>query len=147
MATDNATLLDGGVAAADLAGDVVARNCINQATSSTSGKHNAGLACLDCHKSGGGDGPAFTFASTLFSALTGGAAVPGAAVEVIDAKGQVVRLVTSANGNFYTSQAVSFPLTVRASACPNDQPMIAKVQNGNCNTSGCHTSQFQIHLP
>jgi hypothetical protein len=144
---DNALVPDGGVAASADMGGVVAKNCLNKATSTTSGQHNAGLSCLDCHKSGGGEAPAFTFAGTLFSAVTGGSAVAGATIEATDAKGQVIRIVTSKNGNFYTSQAVSFPLTVRASACPSDQPMIATVQNGNCNTSGCHASQFQIHLP
>jgi hypothetical protein len=138
----SSTVVDMGTVAAT--GDM-ATTCIAPTTARNSGEHNAGAACLDCHQ--GGDAPKFTFAGTLFDAVTGGAGVAGATVEAVDAQGQLIRIVTSANGNFYTAQAVTFPLTVRASSCPSNLPMISKVQNGNCNSSGCHASAMQAHLP
>jgi len=43
-----------------------------------------------------------------------------------------------ANGNFYTSTAVAFPITVTASACPSIHAMSASVTAGGCNKTGCH---------
>ena len=57
----------------------------------------------------------------------------------------------NANGNFYTSQAISFPAVVMASACPQGAKMTAQVANGACNTTACHAQNGgaagQIHLP
>src|SRR5260370_14677779 len=112
-------------------------------TAKTSGNHNAGKACMPCHAGGGA--PTFTAAGTLYDALTGGNAVAGATVQLVDATGKTVSIVTSTNGNFYTSTPLTLPVTARASGCPNNQPMISKVTDGNCNS--CHNSTLQVHLP
>jgi hypothetical protein len=52
--------------------------------------------------------------------------------------------VTAENGNFYTTTAVSMPLTVRASECPSNQVMSAKANDGSCNS--CHDASNPIHM-
>jgi hypothetical protein len=73
---------------------------------------------------------------------------------VKDAAGRTFDIVSQTNGNFYTSNAVQFPVTIVASECqlsPTPQVMMMALQNGDagCNKSGCHTStgQGRIHLP
>ena len=119
--------------------------CITKQTSPGDGHHNAGMDCMDgCHNHG------FTLAGTVFNAVNGSTAVVGATVQVIDANNQTIDIVTQNNGNFYTSTAVKFPVTVLATSCPNIQPMAATVSGTSvvgCNQSGCHTSGNRIHLP
>ena len=86
-------------------------------------------------------------AGTLYSAATGGTAVSGATIEVVDSKGKTLKLATANNGNFYTTTAVSFPIKVRASKCPANMAMTGAVSQGSCNAGGCHTSAMRIHLP
>ena len=101
-----------------------------------------------CHNHG------FTLAGTLYSSATGGSAVSGASITVKDATGHTFDIVTQANGNFYTSTAVQFPVTVYASECEISQTsevMTASLQSTDrgCNKVGCHTpsGQGRIHLP
>ena len=139
---------DGAVAGGgDLAGAPaadMATSCIKLTSPPDSGHHNAGDACLSCHN--GGKATLFTFAGMLYNAAVNGSAIAGATIEVIDAKGTTARIVTSSNGNFYTSTALTPPFTTRASGCPNNAAMVGKA-TGDCNSSGCHTSAMRIHLP
>jgi hypothetical protein len=111
------------------------------------GHHNAGTACQDCHAAGGG-APTFTAAGTVYDGVAG-APVAGATIHLIDADGNDIALVSAANGNFWTTQAVTFPLTTHASACPDTMPMISPVteSGADCNTGGCHADGFRIHVP
>ena len=154
----------GDVAAADLAvaaGDLgtnsggtdmanapaadMANNCIKLATPVQSGHHNAGQACLSCHNGGGGP-TKFTWAGTLYNAAANGAVISGATIEIVDAAGKIDRIVSSSDGNFYSTTALTPPFTVRASGCPNNTAMVSKA-TGDCNSSGCHTSAMRVHLP
>jgi hypothetical protein len=114
------------------------------------GEHNPGQACLDsgCH-GGNGGGPRFSLGGTLYSSVGGGAVIPGATIHVIDGNGTDITLTSASNGNFYTQQGIAFPVTVRASSCPNTSAMAGQVDQaaGNCNSSGCHDSGFRVHLP
>jgi hypothetical protein len=102
---------------------------------------------MGCHD-GTGSAPQWSIAGTLYDAASGGAAVSAATIEVTDADGNVLQLATASNGNFYTDQAVSFPITVRASKCPSNAPMTDAISgSGSCNQSGCHTSAMRVHLP
>jgi hypothetical protein len=103
-----------------------------------SGHHNPGTSCLSagCHHAGGG--PAFTVAGTLYDRAIGGAPVGGATVVVVDGDGKRLALRSAANGNFWTSEAVQMPLLLRASQCPQDNPMISLSTDGDCNRGGCH---------
>lgn len=122
--------------------------CKNKVTSYGSGQHNAGQDCMQCH----GD---FSVAGTLYTTATGSTAIAGATITIKDASGQTEDVVTQQNGNFYSFNAHSFPLTVYASECQistTAQMMVAQVQSsssGGCNMSGCHrtTNQGHIHLP
>ena len=122
--------------------------CKNKVASYGSGHHNAGQDCMQCH----GD---FSVAGTLYTTPTGSTPIAGATITIKDASGQTEDLVTQANGNFYSFNAHSFPITVYASECQISQTaqmMVSQVQassNGGCNMSGCHrtTAQGHIHLP
>ena len=110
------------------------------------GHHNAGQDCMNgCHNHG------FTLAGTLFAAANSTTPVLGGTITVTDANGKTFDMVSQLNGNFYTSNAVTFPVTVIASSCPNIQHMSATVAagSGGCNKVGCHTAGAQgyVHLP
>ena len=117
--------------------------CIAAVASPGSGQHNAGTDCMACHN--GATATRWTVAGTLYNG--NGAALAGATIELVQPNGQKIQLATYANGNFYTSQAVTFPLTVRASQCPSDTPMVSQVQTGQGGCNSCHSSAMRIHLP
>jgi hypothetical protein len=122
-------------------------NCIKSGTPVIDGHHNTGAACMGCHRSGSGL-TVFTAAGTVYDAAGNGLA--GVNVELVDAAGKPFSVVSASGrgqGNFWITSAVTLPLTVRATACPYDRPMVSKVSNGDCNTSGCHTSAMPIHVP
>ena len=119
--------------------------CDPQVESGESGEHNAGQPCLACH--GNGEGPDFSLAGTVYGSLGGGAPVVGATIHVTDADGVEYIAVSARNGNFWLREAITFPVQVRASACPSTQPMIAPSATGNCNAGGCHDADFRIYLP
>jgi hypothetical protein len=113
--------------------------------SDPTGHHNAGASCMGCHAPGGG---AITFyvGGTLYNAVSGGAAVAGATINVTDAAGTKLKIITANNGNFWTTTALSYPLTVDASLCPSTIAMSSTVASpGGCNN--CHTSTFRVHVP
>jgi hypothetical protein len=119
--------------------------CIPPATPTAGGMHNAGQACLGCHNGNGAK--AFTAAGTIYS---GGGGASGVTIEITDSKGVKVTLVSAASpsnavGNFYTSQALSPPLTVTASSCPDTVHMNSKPSSGDCNS--CHNGSSEIHIP
>lgn len=116
--------------------------CKNLAAANGDGHHNAGQDCLNgCHNHG------FTLAGTLYDA-GGTNALPGGTITVKDANGAKFDMVAATNGNFYTSQAIVFPISVYASSCPTSSPMTASIASGNggCNKSGCHASGAQGHI-
>jgi len=120
--------------------------CEQAATNLPFGNHNAGLACLGCH-TGSGAAPRWTVAGTLFSTAQGGAAISGATVTVTDANNVTLRLVTAANGNFYTGQSLTMPLRVKASKCPDTRMMSARPMTGDCNSCHQAATTGRIHLP
>jgi len=82
-----------------------------------------GQDCLSCHD--GRAALAFSAAGTW-----GGGA--GATVTIVDSGGRTVTLVTNDVGNFYTSERLAFPLTVRVGG----ERMPDPVTYGGCNR--CH---------
>lgn len=134
----------GGAGGGDMA--VVCDKLQSTATLSVpSGQHNAGQECQGCHAPGGG-APTFYLGGTLYSAASGGTAVAGATINVTDAAGKKVKIVSANNGNFWTTTALQFPVKVDASLCPATTPMNATVGgNGACNN--CHNSTFRVHVP
>jgi hypothetical protein len=128
-------------------GGADASNCKTAVTANlTSGHHNAGQDCMQgCHNHG------FTLSGTLYASANGGTPVTGGTITVTDAKGVTFDMVTQLNGNFWTANAITFPITVVSSLCPNTNAMVSQVTagNGGCNKTGCHTggAQGSIHLP
>lgn len=114
--------------------------CLPAVASPGTGEHHPGESCAQCHDSM--PNAAWTVSGTVFG--SGGVGVAGATIEVVDASGKKLLLVTGDNGNFYSSSAVQMPLTVRSSKCPSDSAMAAKVNAGSCNS--CHSSTNPITL-
>lgn len=119
----------------------------------SSGFHNPGLSCVSssCHgQSQKSFGP-FTVAGTLYASAGGGTPVSQATIHLIDGANKDIKLTTASNGNFFTDQAVTFPIKIRASKCPNaDQPMVSTVASSGGSCNSCHASgsnQGRIHLP
>ncbi|HEU4734841.1 MAG TPA: hypothetical protein VFT22_43415 [Kofleriaceae bacterium] len=108
-----------------------------------------GSDCLMCHHQGGVASP-YTFAGTLYD-QSGNQPLAGATIYVQDSAGNIATTVTRPNGNFYTADGfVTYPAKVFASLCPTVLEMVGavdEVTGANCNTSGCHTAGFRVHLP
>jgi hypothetical protein len=132
-------------------GDGTAAQCRPTITAVGGGEHNPGQSCLGagCHGPGG-EGPQFTLGGTLYTTAAGGTPNVGATITVRDAAGQVLDLETMQNGNFYTRQAVAYPVTVYASECPGVMPMVSAAASGDCNSAGCHAAGApagRVYLP
>jgi hypothetical protein len=114
--------------------------CQPAAVTVPSGNHNAGQNCLQaaCHAVGG-DGPTWTVAGTLYTDAAGNAPNVGGYITIRDALGVELNLAAAQNGNFYTTQPVTYPVTTWASKCPNVRPMLAQSATGDCNAAGCHS--------
>lgn len=108
-----------------------------------------GADCLMCHHQGG-SAPPYTFAGTLYDE-TGSQPVAGATIYLQDSAGNVATTLTRPNGNFYTADGfVTYPAKAFVSRCPTVLEMVGpvdQVTGANCNTSGCHTAGFRVHLP
>lgn len=109
--------------------------------------HNAGQDCISCHATNPDLTLRFTLAGTLYLDSFGTTPRGGATITVTDAKGLIVPLVSDVEGNFYTTRALTFPVSVSASACPSTMAMMAKPANGSCNASGCHDAKQPAYLP
>ena len=143
---------DGGAGPGTDGGGTPADDCDEPVTAGLpSGNHNPGLSCIEagCHAAGGG-GPTWTIAGTIYDAPTGGQALPGATIRIIDAAGKEIELVSAQNGNFYTLEPVTYPLQGPvASSCPDTRQMPDPVQQGGggCNQAGCHDANRRVSLP
>jgi hypothetical protein len=124
---------------AALVGD--APYCYDEVLIVGDGKHHPGVLCIaGCHDDDPNDAaPQFFVAGTMYTGPNGNAPQPGATVVVIDAVGNEYRMVSQANGNFYSLASMIPPLQVRATQCPDSENMIAATA-GDCNAGGCHDS-------
>lgn len=114
--------------------------CADPVETADDGHHNQGTACLGCHN--GATAIEFTLAGTLYADPDGTTPVTGLVVTALDNTGAEVTAVTAANGNFYTSDPVTFPVTLFASACPDVVPMPIISALGDCNS--CHVAGDRI---
>lgn len=139
----SANRVDAGALAA-----IEAPPCDQPASAETDGHHRAGEDCLMCHYQGG-EGSPFTFGGTLYADSGGRTALAGATFHLIDALGTDVVVVSQLNGNFWSTDLVTFPVVAFGSLCPDVVPMIAPLAgtDGSCNRAGCHTSGFRLHVP
>lgn len=102
-----------------------------------------GADCLACHDGSGGGGgeedeeaPKFTAAGTAFADMDGTGPLSGATVRITDAGGTVVTLTTNSVGNFYTNEALTFPIDAEVEANGSTSTMASSVDVGGCNS--CH---------
>jgi len=94
-----------------------------------------GEDCLFCHSSTGGATP-WIAAGTVFRQADGGQGFEGARVRLTDANGFSVALRTNEAGNFYTREALRFPLTACIDANGATVCQQSPLTAGSCNT--CH---------
>ncbi|HEY3354333.1 MAG TPA: hypothetical protein VGQ83_13860 [Polyangia bacterium] len=134
-----------GAPGADPAGQTDGPACDPQAAAGPGGM-NPGTACLGCHATMSGSRK-FTLAGTMYTDAAGSAKAAGVTVHVSDANGQTLALVSGNDGAFYTTQAITFPVSIRASKCPTVQEMPAQASSGDCNQAGCHASGNRVHVP
>lgn len=105
--------------------------------------------CLMCHHQGGAATP-FTFAGTLYDGA-GMTPVANATIYLQDQFGNIATTLTHAQGNFFSTDGfVMYPAKAYATLCPDVVGMTGPVDattGANCNTAGCHTAGFRIHIP
>lgn len=116
--------------------------CKNATTPNGDGHHYAGMDCMNgCHNH------SFTLAGTLFTTETGNQPIAGATITIVDSNNQTIDIVTAQNGNFYTRQAIAFPVLTFASQCPSAVKMTAAVAMSGRGCNSCHVIGLsQIHL-
>ncbi|MFZ9520905.1 MAG: hypothetical protein ACO3A4_10550 [Silvanigrellaceae bacterium] len=100
-----------------------------------------GENCLSCHGSGGkaAKEAQFTLAGTVFSAATSSTdqGLEGVKIDITDSAGKAISLTSNRVGNFFTSQAISYPLkTVKVSKNGKEASMGTQVSSGGC--ASCH---------
>lgn len=123
----------------------IAPSCDAYNSSQPAGHHNPGRACLTCHD--GYTATKWTLAGTVYSSAGSSTGVAGATVHVTDKSGMTLALVTASNGNYYTQTALTFPVTISASLCPNTVPMASTVASSGADCNSCHSTGSRIHLP
>jgi hypothetical protein len=131
--------------------DAMLPDCVDATTPPTP-HHNAGQSCITaaCHDGGGlGGAPRWTIAGTLYTTNDGLLPVTGATVVVTDSAGVKTSVVTATDGSFWTAQGLTFPISLKATRCPDTRQMAALVPDGSgsCNAAGCHDGAMRIHLP
>jgi hypothetical protein len=121
--------------------------CDDEVTDIGGGEHHPGEPCIECHAREG-EGPRFTLSGTVYDGLASTTPVTGATIRVVDADGVEITLISARNGNFYTAQAVAFPVQVQGSRCPDTRAMATPVTqaDGDCNMGGCHDADFRVFL-
>lgn len=115
-------------------------DCADPVEATSDGHHYEGLACLGCHTGAGA--PEFSLAGTLYADPDGTTPLDGFNVSFVDADGSRIDVVTSLNGNFYSADPITFPVTAFVSACPDVVPMPILLTLGDCN--GCHVAGDRI---
>ncbi len=98
-----------------------------------------GEDCLACHSAGGSaSARRFTAAGTVFGDVHANhdEGVANANVVITDSAGNTLTLRTNGAGNFYTAEALHFPIQVQVE---NSQTMkmVDRPASGSCNS--CHT--------
>lgn len=101
-----------------------------------------GEDCLGCHD--GQTATRFTAAGTVYSNASGTAAVSGATVVIAYGSGQSITTTTNSAGNFYFTQAFTYPATVTVTGVGLNMSMPSAGYAG-CNY--CHTggSTGRVH--
>jgi len=96
---------------------------------------SANCLASGCHGSGG-EGPRFSAAGTVFAGGASTTGVKGAVVTIVSTGGATLELTTNSVGNFYTSAALTPPLTISVSHGGNANSMASTAPSGACGS--CH---------
>jgi len=130
----------------DLLADVEPPSCVDPVAPLEDGHHRPGDDCMQCHRQGGEATP-FAIAGTLHTDSGGSAPAAGVTLHFKDAAGLDVAVVTAANGNFWSTDPLAFPLVAFVARCPDVVPMWTPLaeRDVGCHQAGCHTSGFRIH--
>lgn len=110
--------------------------CELRITNVGTGHHNPGTDCLSCHQGQDPLAPYLSIGGTAYKDAEGTEPIAGATVIVIDGNGNVIKLPTMQNGNFYTSVTLTPPFSTGITMCPDTIPMITNFTDGDCNS--CH---------
>jgi hypothetical protein len=109
-----------------------------------------GMACIDCHSSGGG--PDLTIGGTVFP--TGhepddcngsNGSLTDVQVIVTDGTGKSVTLTVNSAGNFYSQARLTPPFSAKVVKGSLTRAMMAQQTTGDCNS--CHTEQGDQSAP
>lgn len=116
------------------------------ANASPNGKHNAGKACLSCHKTGG-QGPAWLFGGTIYN-QAGSTGVGHVQVGIKDGT-KFFSAYSASNGNIWLplgSNSVNWATAeIRVRTATSESSMTKAPTNGDCNS--CHDSTNRIMTP
>ena len=103
-----------------------------------------GQDCFQCH---GQTAQTWSAAGTVFGAAESAtsAGVAGTKIYLTDADGRAFTLTSNPSGNFYTAEALKFPLHAEAEVNGVRMAMSTPVTSGSCNS--CHTQPPQNDAP
>lgn len=113
-----------------------------------------GGACISCHTSmREGPRPPLTLAGTVYGNGrevddcngVGTTAADPIEIAVTDATGRVVTMAPNVAGNFFSSTAVTFPITAVVRYQGRERAMTTPVSSGDCNS--CHTLRGDMMAP
>jgi hypothetical protein len=96
-----------------------------------------GQACLSCHDD-------FSAAGTVYADMNGSAARSGVTVTLVDDASQTVNLTSNSAGNFYTSESLTFPVTIHVVSGTDEATMLS-ANSGDCNS--CHSASGSAGAP
>jgi hypothetical protein len=100
---------------------------------------NLGEECVSCHRTGAKAASwPFTAGGTIYTTASEPPTPGLGAVRIVltDASGKVVHLESNRAGNFFTKEAIAFPVAVEVQREGSDRK--ASVRGGPCNTGGCN---------
>jgi mono/diheme cytochrome c family protein len=114
-----------------------------------------GQACINCHRSGGGEeeseAPIFSIAGTLYPTghepnnCNGMNGTSGARIVITGADGTVLTLAPNSAGNFTSQARVRAPFRAKVTYQGRERLMIATQTSGDCNA--CHTQNGASMAP
>lgn len=104
---------------------------------------NPGEACINCHKTTGGEGPTFSIAGTVYPTghepdlCNSKVGTSGAQIVIVAADGQTVTLTPNSAGNFSLRTSIKTPYQAKVTFQGRERLMLSAQMSGDCNS--CHT--------
>jgi len=101
-------------------------------------RRNEKCQMAGCHIAGGA-GPAFSFSGTVSTASDGATHDPGGPGKFSAATTRLAG-TPEGDGNFSSTQTVTFPAKTLATVCPTVAPMVGMIVTGGGNCNNCHVT-------